>query len=409
MLLVVCSLPNPMIRIVLATWFPRDPAAPCGGVEAVSANLTRALARMAGTEIHVVTFDELIGTPERHDWEGATIHRLPRRSGSLLGFARGEGRRRLGEFFRCLRPDVVHAHDTYGIMTRGLDLPRVLTIHGFVHEDLHYEGGWKALIRVALWKREELATWAEQPHIISISPYVRERLRGIARGVIHDIDNPIDDACFEIQRCEDPGRVFSAAVICRRKNQQTLVDAVAQLSPGSRVRLRLAGPVGEEDYGEHLKTSIRERGLQQRVELLGSLSGAEVREELATAAVFALTSFEEGAPMGIAEAMAAGVPILASNRCGMPYMVRHGETGFLVTPHRPDEIAARLGELLENKELRQQMAKTARRFAEEHFHPDRVAQRTLRVYRAAINPDTLHFPGVDALMTQPNHPHEIEL
>jgi glycosyltransferase involved in cell wall biosynthesis len=368
------------MRIALATWFPADPSAPHGGVEAVSVNLTRALARIAGNEVQVVTFDEGLSVPQRYEWAGATIHRLPRVSGSLLGFSCGEGRRRLGEFLQDLRPDVVHAHDTYGIMTRGLNLPRVFTIHGFIHEDTRLKGGWKNRLRSELWKQEELATWAEQPHIISISPYVRERLRGIARGVIHDIENPIDSACFDITRNEEPGRIFSAAVICRRKNPQALVDAVACLGVEFETKLVLAGPIGEADYGEALKKSIQDLGLPGRVELPGSLSGLEVREELAKAAVFSLCSFEEGAPMGIAEAMAAGIPILTSNRCGMPYMVRHGESGFLVDPLRPDEIAARLRELLENPELRQRMALAAKGFAKERFHPHRVAERTLGVY-----------------------------
>ena len=318
-------------------------------------------------------------------WQGATIHRLPRALGSLLAFARGEGRRRLGEFLHRFGPDVVHAHDTYGIMTRGLNLPRVFTIHGFIHEDTRLKGGWENGLRATLWKREELAAWAEQPHIISISPYVRERLRGIARGVIHDIENPIDEACFDILRNEEPGRILSAAVICRRKNPQTLVDAVARLDHGSGMRLRLAGPVGEADYGQSLAASIRDRGLTERVELLGSLSAPKVREELARSAVFALTSFEEGAPMGIAEAMAVGVPILTSNRCGMPYMVRHGETGFLVDPEDTQDISKHLRELLNDDPLRLRMGQAARTFAEDHFHPNRVVERTLRVYRRAID------------------------
>lgn len=372
------------MRIVLATWFPSDPSAPRGGVEAVSVNLTRALARIADTEVHVVTFDDGIRTPSRAGWEGAVIHRLPRRPGSLLAFARGDGRRRLAEFLHQLGPDLVHSHDTYGIMTRGLALPRVFTIHGFIHEDTRLKGGWKNRLRASLWKREEHGTWAEQPHIISISPYVRERLRGIARGIIHDIENPIDPACFEIKRNEEPGRIFSSSVICRRKNPKALVDALSQMGSESRVSLRLAGPIGEADYGESLKASILECRLTDRVKLLGSLSTAAVREELATATVFALCSLEEGAPMGIAEAMAAGLPILTSNRCGMPYMVKHLESGFLVQPEQTAEISTRLCELLENSELRQQMGRAARHFAENCFHPDRVAQRTLAVYRRIL-------------------------
>jgi glycosyltransferase involved in cell wall biosynthesis len=117
--------------------------------------------------------------------------------------------------------------------------------------------------------------------------------------------------------------------------------------------------------------------------LLGNLSGLAVREELAKAAVFALTSFEEGAPMGIAEAMAAGIPILTSNRCGMPYMVRHGESGFLVDPHNTRDIAKALDRLLADPALRQRMGEMARIRALDGFHPDRVATRTMAVYEMA--------------------------
>jgi glycosyltransferase involved in cell wall biosynthesis len=371
------------MRIALATWFPRDPAAPHGGVEAVSLNLTRALAQVEGTEVHVVTFDGNISASEHTEWSGASIHRLPRPSGSLLPFACGEGRRKLHEFLHRLEPDVVHAHDTFGIMTRGLPMPRVFTIHGFIHEDTRLKNGWQNRVRAALWKREELATWSEQPHIISISPYVRERLRGIASGVIHDIENPVDPACFDVPRRAEAGRILSAAVICHRKNQQALVDAVAMLGPSSSASLRIAGPVTDTEYGARLKASIKDHRISERIGLLGRLSAHEIRNELSMATVFALCSFEEGAPMGIAEAMAAGVPIVTSNRCGMPYMVRDGESGFLVDPQNTEQIRDRIGDVLADNSLRHAFGANARAFAHDRFHPSRVSERTMRVYRAA--------------------------
>jgi len=360
------------------------PDSPRGGVEAVSLNLARALAHHKELDVHVVTFAPEIREPEHQEWSGVNIHRLPQGKGSLLGFATGSGGRMLREYILDLKPDVVHAHDTFGIMTRRINLPRVFTIHGFIHEDTRYVGGWKARLRSELWRREEYATWAAQPHIISISPYVRERLRGIARGVIHDIENPVDEACFKVHRREEPGRIFSAAVISARKNPLGLIQAVAALPVGITTELRLAGPVIEESYGRLLRKFIQEKNLTEKILLLGSMPALGVREELAKASVFALVSFEEGAPMGIAEAMAAGVPILTSNRCGMPYMVRHGETGFLVNPEDPADISRHLTVILSNDSLRNQMSLAARAFAENHFHPKRVAERTLMVYRRAM-------------------------
>ena len=88
--------------------------------------------------------------------------------------------------------------------------------------------------------------------------------------------------------------------------------------------------------------------------------------------------------MGIEEAMAAGVPVVTSNRCGMPYMVRDGETGYLVDPHDPADIARRLEALLTDDALRSSMGKQATAIALDRFHPDRVARRTVEVYKTAI-------------------------
>ena len=73
---------------------------------------------------------------------------------------------------------------------------------------------------------------------------------------------------------------------------------------------------------------------------------------MACAAAFALISLEENSPMAIEEAMAAGVPVVTSNRCGMPYMVRDEESGFLVNPDDSEETAERLRQLLTDDELR---------------------------------------------------------
>jgi glycosyltransferase involved in cell wall biosynthesis len=307
--------------------------------------------------------------------------------GKLLSYVLNAGRRQVLDCVAELAPDVIHAHDFYGMMVTGLATPRVFTVHGFIHEDTKFSGGRFAWARAQLWKRYEVAAWAEQPHIISISPYVRERLRGIARGMIHDIENPIDAAVFNIERREQAGSIFCAAAISPRKNTLGLVNAFARVHPKHPgAELRLAGPSPDADYKASVEEAVRRHGLEDSVHWLGSISAQAVREELSHASVFALTSLEEGAPMGIAEAMAAGVPVIASNRCGMPYMVRHGDTGYLVNPEAPEDIAARLGELLSDAELRRSMGQSAKECAQERFHPDTVAEKTARLYSDIVTP-----------------------
>ena len=374
------------MRVAYVTRFPADPSAPRGGVESVSVVLVRALSALADLEVHVVTTDSNCQQPQISTWEGVTVHRLPRRGWSTLTEAVGAGRRQMKAYLTQLGPDLVHAHDVYGLMVKGLSLPRVFTIHGFIYGDTLVSRRKLPLLRALIWKWVETSGWADQPHVISISPYVRERLRGIARGTIHDIDNPVNDDFFHIERQERKRTIFSAAWIIPRKNTLGLLAGFARLSAmGVDAELRLAGSQSDSDYGRRVQEYIRDHNLEGRVTMLGRIDAQAVRQELAHASVFALASLEENSPMGIEEAMAAGVPVVTSNRCGMPYLVQDGESGYLFDPHDPDDIAQRLEELLQDDARRAAMGKTSRQIAKDRFQSAGVARRTREVYLRAVH------------------------
>jgi glycosyltransferase involved in cell wall biosynthesis len=336
-------------------------------------------------ELHVVTEDPECAAPKESTWGKVRIHRLPQQGKHTLTNAIGPGRRQMARYLKTLDPDVVHAHGTYGLMVKGLPIPRVFTLHGQVYRDTRVSGGRFPRLRSWLWKRIELRGWADQPHVISISPYVREQLAGVVTGTIHDIDNPIGEDCFGLDRHEEPGRIFCAAAIHPRKNTLGLVQAFSVFhKTGVEAELRLSGG-GDKGYLDHVRRFIHEHGLEEHVTLLGRVSYEAIRNEMARAAVFALVSLEENSPMAIEEAMAAGVPVVTSNRCGMPYMVRDGESGFLVDPNDPDDIAQRLKLLLANDGLRRSMGARGREIALDRFHPARVAVRTREVYLRAID------------------------
>jgi len=373
------------MKVAMVTSFPTDPAAPCGGVEAVSVNLVEALSMIDDLDVHVVTTDRTVRAATQDTWKGATVHRLPRSRSRVLIDAIGPGRRQMCRFLRRLEPDVVHAHDVYGLMIKGLATPSVYTIHGFIHGDTRVSGEPFARVRSVVWRRIETAGWARQRHIISISPYVRERLSRVARGVIHDVENPIAPSFFETPRREGSLTVFSAAVVSPRKNTLALVDAVSHVvRAGIDVRLRLAGAAIDPAYASRVRERIEDQGLTDRTTWLGAITSDAIRRELAAASVFALVSLEENAPLGIEEAMAVGVPVVASNRCGMPYLVRHGETGYLVNPHDSREIGHQIARLLKADRLRREMGEAGGTAARARFHPAAVARRTREVYFEAV-------------------------
>jgi glycosyltransferase involved in cell wall biosynthesis len=373
------------VKVAIVTSFPQDPGSPVGGVEAVSVNLVEALSKCQGVDVHVVTLDSGLDHNHVSQWGQVRVHRLACDKRSMLLTAIRSGRRIVNHYLASLNPDVVHSHDTYGLMVKGCVAPKVFTLHGFIHEDTRVSGVKLPRLRAALWKYFETRSWSDQSHIISISPYVRERLSGIVKGRIYDIENPVAESFFLIQRSEKECNIFSAAVISPRKNTLSLVEAVATLvKEGVDIHLRLAGKVTEPSYGKAVQSRIVEYGLQEKITLLGPITTEKIQLELAQASVFALVSLEENAPLGIAEAMAAGVPVVTSNRCGMPYMVRHGETGFLVDPEEPNEIAERIRLLRYEKTLRLAMGERSRQLARYLYHPKSVAERTQLVYSEAL-------------------------
>jgi glycosyltransferase involved in cell wall biosynthesis len=374
-----------VLKIAVVTQFPKEPDRPVGGVEAVSVNLVRELARDKTLDIQVVTLDESTTTNDSRSMLNATVHFLPQPAGSMLTMATGKGRQAILSFLDTLRPDLVHAHDTYGLMVQGYQGPRVFTVHGFIHGDTRISGTRFAALRAQLWKFFETRAWADQPNIISISPYVRELVSRYSRACIRDIDNPVAREFFDLQWRPKPHTIFSAAVISPRKNTLRLIEACHRLQQqGQSVQLRLAGPIIDAAYGELIKAYINTHGLQQCVHLLGSLPSSEVRDELCTASVFALVSLEENSPMGIEEAMAVGLPVVSSNRCGMPYMIRHGVSGLLIDPDDPDDIANALRRILGNQQTRDDLGAFGRRIALDRFHPAVVAARTTDFYRELI-------------------------
>src|SRR5690606_36343277 len=202
--------------------------------EGVSVVLGDALRRRGDLDLHIVTTGG-VDAVRVERWGSALVHRLPWTAPRLLSGVLGGDARRLREYVSRLRPDVVHAHDTYGIRLRSIDARRVLTLHGFLHADTRVSGTPLAAARAFAWERIETRTWASYPHIVSISPYVRERLTGIATGTVHNIDNPIAGAFFDVRRRGGAPQVLCAATISPRKNTLGVVDGFARArEPGLR-------------------------------------------------------------------------------------------------------------------------------------------------------------------------------
>lgn len=371
------------MKVAIFSRYPDDSGYPKGGVEAVTVVLVKALAALDDLDVHVLTLEERRNEAAVEQHGKVTVHRLP---GSpwpqVVDIFFGPGRKRLIACLKELKPDVLHTHETYGLALGEIFLPHVFTVHGFDHANLVADSAKNARIRSWLWKHAERRGLATQKHIIAITPYVRKMIESQTRATIHDIDNPVDERFFNVARRPERGRILCVGWINERKNTLGSVEAFARITDRSaEARLVIAGQAKEATYLARVKEAIAKHGIDKKVELLGHVNHTQLMEELRRASVFLLPSRQENSPMAIAEAMVAGIPAIAANRCGMPYMIEEGRTGFLIDPESTEQIADRLARLVASPSLCEQMGQAGRKVALKRFHPRAVAEKTREVYR----------------------------
>ena len=375
------------MKVVLVSRFPSDIDQPRGGVETATVGLAKALFSLGITDLHIVTIEKHIAETSIENHEGLTVHRLPRsRWPMILDAIVGPSVRILNRYLRQLEPTVVHYHETWGFSASKCGFPAVFTVHGFDSLNLPTEKApfWRT--RSKLWDWSESIGLRKQKYIISIAPYVHHAISTKTNAKISDIWNSLNPLAYSVRRKEKRGSLLFLGWLNPRKNPLVIVKAAAKLiKKHPDLKVRLCGEASVPHYFKELQDAISDFGLTKCVEMPGRLNQSAVRKELSTAALLVLPSFQENAPMVIAEAMAAGIPIVASNLCGIPDMVEDGKSGLLLNdPTDADELVNTLDKLLSNDELRHCQGESAKYRAEQLFHPTSVASQTIEVYKQAV-------------------------
>jgi len=282
----------------------------------------------------------------------------------------GNGRKQCGivALARALhewRADVVHCHGKRahfrGAPAAALAGARacVLTRHGL--GDL----GVSPAIRLM---EEAIAPLTRR--YIAVSEYVRRhtaRYRRIvfARSLV--IHNGVDTEMFHPKTEPGPSggtvRIGCVARLSEEKRHCDLIRAAATvIRRGTPLRLTL---VGDGPLRSPLQALARETGIAEHVEFLGQR--VDVPELLRTFDAFALASRSEGLPLTVLEAMATGLPVIATDVGGLSEVVRHGETGLLVRSGDVTALADALQTVASDSEFRSKAGRAGRELAVARF------------------------------------------
>jgi glycosyltransferase involved in cell wall biosynthesis len=370
-----------------------------GGGELYMDFLAEGLHR-AGHEVH----SYLAAHPRMNDlakllgrWGG--VHRsecltntYDRRFRSLSTVITGRARRRIAAELGSLRPDVIHINKQN--LEDGLDLLQAGNITQIPYVcDIHVTrtmadlgsafGGMRDWLtrRVLQASRGEYIATAAACHS-QLSKFVRgvikrDRIHLVLNGI--RIAPPGDRAAIRAGwRCVPSDIVVGCvARLEAQKDPLFALDLLARLP--ANVRLVW---VGDGRLRGMFEQRINELGLAGRVHLDGWRNDA--RQRMTGFDIFLLPSLYEGFPFAVLEAMAAGLPCVASDVDGTREAVDNGVTGWLCPSRAQVEWLSRLNELVADPEQRVRMGEAGRRRVEESFSLDSMARGTAAVYEVAI-------------------------
>jgi glycosyltransferase involved in cell wall biosynthesis len=309
----------------------------------------------------------------------------------------------LTRYFRRVKPDLVHTHCSVpGIVgrlaARLAGVPVVVhTVHGFAFHDGSRGLGTALAIAIerlaAGWtdvmlsqNREDM----ERAQQLGITP--RRRLEYVGNGI-----------ALERFLAETPHRAVGrpAVITCVArfepvKNHELLFQAAELLKErGARFELRL---VGGGEGRARAERRVAELGLAGHVRFLGYRD--DIPALLAWSDIGVLTSLKEGIPRAAVEAMAAGLPMVATRVTGTREVVRDGDSGLLVDAGDAVALAEALAKLIDDPALRASMGARGREIVMAEFDETLIVRRLERIYRDSLEHQGIGVPSTLASEVQ---------
>lgn len=285
-----------------------------------------------------------------------------------------------------LTPDVLQTHSVKShLLLRlsglGRRYPWVAFHHGYTTPDA----------KMRLYNQLDRLSLPSAARVVTVCGPFAERLAraGVRRERISVLHNsvapaaaPGEDAAraLGVKLGVDEGErvILSVGRLSQEKGHADLVAALGhlgRLAPDLSFRLVL---VGDGPERARLEEDARARDLSERVVFAGH--HADVRPFYALADVLVLPSYSEGSPNVLLEAMAAGLPVVATAVGGVPEIVAHEESALLVAPRDEHAIAAAIARILSDAPLARGLAAKASGLAAVRFSPEAYARSVLEIY-----------------------------
>jgi glycosyltransferase involved in cell wall biosynthesis len=367
-------------------------------------NGLRALLETGAVDLHVITCDKRLARDQRFEHGGITFHLL-RTIAPVIPRAAVLYRLdvpRVHRTIAAIDPDVVHGHGTesvYAYAAVTSRYPAVISMQAVIAElfRAHTQFSrtwleqWFTRIVEAQTLRRAGAVFVEAPFVTDLVRRVNPALQVRIAG------NIVSAPFFAVQRDRaSSSRLLFVGRLTHTKGIEEGISAFHMLAADDeRLSLDIVGE-GERAYVTgRLARLVAEGAGRNRIVLRGHLDAAAIAAEYRTAAAVVLPTYYDTSPNVIAEAMVAGVPVVAAAVGGLPYMLDDGANGRLVRPRDAAALAGAIHDLLARTDDTAARAARGRVVARGRYAPALLAARMLAMYRTVLGDARAWTPDLE--------------
>ena len=284
----------------------------------------------------------------------------------------------------CRKYDIIHVHHPdpmacLALFLSGYKGKVVLHWHSDIQKQKVLLKFYNPLMKWMLRRADVVV--GTTPVYLSESPFlkhVQQKAMYLPIGIeqMHPLQEDV-----EVVRTRYSGKkiVFTLGRLVAYKGYRYLVEAARYLDDKYVILIGGNGPLKKE-----LETEVRTLGVQTKVKLLGRLSDEELPAYYGACDVFCLSSVQKTEAFGIVqiEAMSCGKPVIATNipQSGVAWVNKHGVSGINVTPGRPEELAAAIREITQNRDTYKAYSEGAIERYKEVFTKDSMIEKCLNIY-----------------------------
>ena len=289
--------------------------------------------------------------------------------------------RLLGRSLSGWRPHVVHIHAgstplsfyreaLFHETAKATGASTVLHLHSTVPLERRLGGSWSTDRRIL----------GRPNRIVVLHDDMRHLVQSLTKVPVQRLFNPVElPGVAHGPHLEGPPTILFMGRINDSKGAFDLLRVIPHVLQSVPQARFVFGGDGEFI---RLRQEAADRGLDNHVEAPGWIGGAQRDAAFARAWVYCLPSHHEGLPLSVLEAMARGLPVIATRVGGVPAAVEDGATGRLIAPKDSAELARTLVQLLQDPNLIQQYGHAGRRRVESCFSRDAIAEQLLSLWQS---------------------------